>query len=359
MDVSLLLAPILGAILGLIPGVHPLLFHWSSDAVAAIVYAFYTVFSLLPTVTVGAFVAGLAFSFVAAHRLAVRRGLLHSVALLLVGVVSGAVLSMIFYPLRFLLAIRPPRFAVFAVLIVTAALLVLRSNRPALAALVGALSGALGLLVLRAGDVVPLVSGLFGVSTAVLALVASRRRIPVGKFPDFDWYLVLRGAVFGFLAGLLVSVFPAMSVSVAALFVSLVLPLCADEMVVAAGSATSSSLVLSLYSRSAGIQRTALAAAVRGSSIALVGIFAASVLFASLLFAYVLRRLVPLYTSRVLPLLGVVVPFAVVGLRFGFTGLAVLVSSAVVGALPHLLGVEKSLLMYSLIVPTLLYYAPV
>jgi len=359
-DLPLLLAPFLGSLMGLVPGIHPLLFNYSSDAFSVAVYAFYTVFSALPTVAVGAFVAGAAFSFVVSHRLASRRGVRYAVVLLLVGIVAGALLSILFFPLRFALAQRPPRLLVFFALILTAALLVIRSERILRSSLVALFSGTLGLLVLGSGGhIVPLVSGLFGVSTALLALLSPSKRLLIGEDPPLSLVSALRGSVAGFLAGILVSVFPAMSVSIASLFVVLLLPLSPEEAVISAGSATSSSLALSVYTLSSGVRRTSLAAALHSGSFSLVLLFASSVFLAAIVFYLLLRRLAPLYSSRWLPLVGILVPLIVVSARFGFSGVVVLAVATVVGVLPNVLGVEKSVLMYSLIVPTLFYYAPV
>ena len=348
MSLSILEGVVAGVFSGIFPSVHPMLFPLPPLA-SALAHGVYATLSILPVVW---------FMFVDPENFAStnavsrllgrgRRYVVHAYA-------WGAILSIPFFALAFplssLLSIRPPRLVVTLYLLLLSVALLAASRRRARAFLVAFLASFLGFLALRwpidvSRPIVPLVAGLYGLSDVLLS-----RRPPAREGEPYTPGVGVLGPVSaGVLAGLLVSYFPAMSVSIALLLFPF---FSGDEGFLSAlGAATVSSYAFSIIGRQHGLVRTSLAAAIPpGDPLVYILALFAGVGLGSLLAVFLTRINVPARLAFV------VVPLFV-AYSSGPLSLLLLLASAALGVLARALGVEKRILAFSLIAPTLLFYA--
>ena len=356
---------LLGSVTALLPGLHPLLFSFRSDVASSIAYGVYSALSIIPSAFLGAFSVSTAYTAVVTHRLVSRGKGARVVLLYSAGVVVGLLLSLVYYPLTALLGVRLPPILIFSVLLYVSVLTVVRSRRPLIAALLAVLYSLYGFIVLKLPLPVrePLtvsISGLFGASSVLVAAL-SRSEFRYGREGSVPWQVLLRGAVFGMVCAFIIACFPAVSVSLAAFLVHPLLKVRDEEMVVASGSAASSSLLLTAYGKNFGYVRSSFAAALP-DYVYLPRVWSA-VAFGVCVGAAMALALAPLvyraYSARSVKLLSVLFVILLAFSVSGVPGVLLSVSSIFAGALTHLLGVEKRIAMFFLLAPTLLYYSPV
>lgn len=354
-----------GVLTALLPGLHPLLLPFSSEVSISVAYGIYSALSSLPSVFLGAFSSVTAYTAIVAHRL-VRRGRgAHALLLYAAGALLGILFPLFYYPLTDLLSIRLPAVLMFLFLLFVAVLTVLRSRNPLMAALLATMYGTLGIIVLQTPFPVsqPLtisIASLFGASTVLIALF-SRERFRYGREGRFNVNSLLRGGLFGFITAFVIAYFPAVSLSVAAFMIQPLFRVRDEEMMVATGSSASSSLFLTAAGKVYGLVRSSFAAGLPETPY-IPRVFASLAFGVStgvLLLLLLSRALYSLYSRR---LLKVVAVFTVLAVSYGLSGIAGLllsVSMMCAGTLTHLLGVEKRVAMFFLLIPTLAYYAPI
>ena len=354
-----------GIFTALLPGLHPLLFSYSSDVAASVAHGLYSSLSVIPSTFLGAFSVSTAYTAVVAHRLVSRGKGAQVVLLYLAGALAGILLTLVYFPLATLLSFRAPHFLVFSVLLYVSVLAVVCSRKPAVAALLALFYSLYGLVVLKLPLPVrhPLtvaISGLFGASSVLVAAL-SEQDVRYGKCRGVDWPVLLRGAVFGLISAFLISYFPAISVSLAAFIIEPVLRARDEEMVVASGSVATSSLLLTAYGKNFGMVRSSFAAALP-DYVYLPRVWAA-VAFGACIGVFLALVLAPslyrFYSSRRVKLLSLLFVAALAYTLSGVPGVLLSLSSTLAGVLTHVFGVEKRVAMFFLLAPTLLYYAPV
>ena len=330
---------------------------------AAIVYGIYSSLSIVPSVYLGAFSAATAYTYIIAHRLVARGKGLHAVHLYVFGSVLGIVLAFLYLPLSSLLSLCLPHFLIFLILLCVAVLSILRSGRPFPALLLAVFYSTFGYLVLNhyplENPLPPAISGLFGGSTILLAFL-SHESPPLGKTAPFDYFAMLRGAVFGLLTAFVVSYFPAVSLSLAAFLVQPILSVRDEEMMVAAGSASSASLLLTGIGRSYGLVRSSFAAALSSSPSFSVLLFVSAAVLIGAALAFLLTPvLYRIYSRRWVKAAALFTILASAYVFFGSLSLPLVLASVFAGTLTHIFGVEKRIAMFFLLFPTMLYYAPI
>ncbi len=360
--ISVLEAILLGIFSALVPGFHPILLRLTSDVAAALVFGVYTSLSIVPSVYLGAFSAATAYTYIVAHRLVSGGKGLYAVYLYVLGTVLGIILAFLYYPLSVLLSVRLPRAVLFFILVYVAVLSVLRSARPIPAAILAVFYSMYGYLVLNyypLDNALPAaISGLFGGSTIFLALL-SKEVYPLGDVCSVDIVSLLRGAVFGLLIAFAVSYFPAVSLSLAAFLVQPILSVRDEEMMVAAGSSASASLILTGTGRSYGLVRSSFAAALSSSpSFSTLLVASAAVLIGAALAILLTPFLYRIYSNRFVKAAAFIAIVAGAGVFLGVPSVPLVLASTFAGTLTHIFGVEKRVAMFFLLFPTLLYYAP-
>jgi len=355
-------AVLLGLATALLPGLHPILLRFSSDAAAAIVHGIYTSLSVLPSVYLGAFSATTAYTYIIAHRLAQRGRGLHAVLLHSIGAVMGVILALLYLPVAYILSVRLPHYLIFVILLLVAVITIIRSVRPLYALLLGGFYASLGYVILHAyplsNPLPPAISGLFGASTIFVSLL-SRSSVPLGSTDRVPAMMILRGSVFGLLAAFIVAYFPAVSLSLAGFAIHPLLRIRDDEMMVATGASASAALLLTGFGRNFGLIRSSFAAALSPepalSTILLAGaaVFMGAALALSL--APFLHRAYTHPVSKVFALLFILLLAAYF---YGLLALPLVVITTLAGTLTHVVGVEKRVAMFFLLFPTMLYYVP-
>ncbi len=351
----------LAGIAAFLPAYHPILLSFSDPRLAVFTYFLYYIIAGPVSMFLGAYSATVLYSRLAAHKLILRGDASRAAYLYVSGFLIGLGISLLYYPISSIFSLRLPNMVIFSVLLIASLVLVLRSDRPAVSAVVFILSGLFGFVLLDTLNPVrfPLqagITGIFGLGALLPALFAAR---DLRLRPLSDRGVPLTGVVFGVLAAVLVAYFPAVSPSIAAMLLHVFFQLDSEEVVAASGSTASASLVLSLYSREHGFIRTALAAQVPRSvpAVHLIpfalmgGVLGAAVAFATL--RYLFRAL----SLRAFRLGSLVFALLLIYYTMGVNALFAAVAGAFLSMFSRSLGVNQNVLMGFLLVPTMLYYA--
>jgi len=353
---------IVAGVLGVLPAYHPILLSFSRPELAILSYFIYYAVSGPISFLLGAYSSTVLFSRLAAHSLISSGRAERAVFLYLAGFVGGVLLSLLYYPVSGIFSLRMPSFIIFFILLVASALLILRARSRAWAVVVFSLAALWGVFLLSTVNPVrnPLqvgVSGIFGLG-AVLPSLFSKQRIKY--FPVRDVTVPFVGIVFGSLAALLVAYFPALSPAVAALFISLFVRLDSEALVASSGSTAASALVFSMYSRQHGLVRSSLAAQLpRSVSLLSLLPYILVATFFGALFVWAIfplvRRLYARYSAR---FLAVILILLFVFFSLGLPAFFAVLAGASLSIFARSVDVDQSVLMAFLIVPTMLYYAP-
>jgi len=347
-------------LLAVIPAYHPILLSFSRWEFAVFSYFLYYALSGPASFLIGAYSATVLYSRLAAHQLISRGNGLRAVYLYSVGFLAGILIALVYWPISSIFSLRLPDWVVFIVVLAAAVSVILASSRRLASVFVFLLSGLFGVYLLASLNPVshPLqagVSGIFGLGVLLSSLRASSR---IALKPLHDFSIPLAGIFFGVLAAILVAYFPAMSPAVAALFLHRVIRLESEDVVAATGATASASLMFSVFARKYGLVRTALAAQLPQNvqTIAPVALIASvlGVLSAFLLFPLLVR----LYSHRPIRLFAAAIVVLFVLVFFGVADALALLAGAFLSLFARELGVNQSVLMGFLMVPTLLIYAP-
>ena len=342
---------LVGLLSGLLPGIHPMLFPLSHPVAVGIAYGLFTVLSILPVLWFMYVDPDNFASTNAVARLS-PKGWRYITSLYAWGVMLAIPLMVLALPFHQILEVQLPCTAVFVYLVLLSLLLILKSGPLPSTAFLATLSGFLGLLALRAplgvkNPLIPLIAGLFGFSEL---LISKERSILPGT--EYTPRLEDLGAVVaGVLSGLLVSYFPAVSISLALLLFPLFEGY--EGFIMALGAATISSYFFSVFGRLEGLVRTSLAAALPTNELALLAL--PSLLVGVSLGVLFMRLLTHVRVPTAVAL--VIVPLCVFYVS-GLSGLILLAGSTALGALARMFGVQKRVLSFAIIVPTLFFYAP-
>lgn len=383
----------LGVVAGLLPGIHPNNMIPLVLAVASVFQPFAAAVILITAGIINSFVAFIpsiflgapdeeeALSVLPGHRMLLQGRGMEAVRLTVFGGLGGIVLGIILLPL---LALTIPTVYTFIrpnthwllVGAVSYLLFCERDARKMLAALlVFGLAGAIGLVVLNVlaipDGLLPLLSGLFGVPTLIVALM-QRPRLPesAGDVEHEKISKHMRGIFTGAAAGILAGLLPGIGSSQAAMLVQGrdASETGTQRFLVALGGISAADVLYSLFALWL-IKNPRSGIAVAVGQLMKIGmneiiLFCVVALAAALVGAWLTLRLAASalrWLRRVdyqmLCTLVLFMIIALVAILSGLIGLLVLCAATGIGMLAQKLGARRSWAMGCLIVPTIFYFA--
>ncbi|MBR9689817.1 MAG: hypothetical protein GOV01_02900 [Candidatus Altiarchaeota archaeon] len=347
---------ILGVLLGALPGFHPnLLVGLTLQREHLFQIAFGSIFSSIIPALLMIPMSEMAPLLLLGQKETKEGGMQSAIAKFSGGVLFGVLLFIIVFPLYRYFALLKPVFLHLTLpfLIFTSSATLLRSKNFRGAALLFMISGIYGYGILNSGLDTNLVLGAHFSAMFGLAGLATASKIPKQKLMKIRLSFNFSASVVGFIGGLLISFFPAVTPAQAYVVLLLIFGNSARGLW-AAGSLASSSLLLSFQSLAyLGKGRMAVVEVVQYfpmDSLLLYSIVAfVLVLIMSKPLIY---RVNQINNLREVLLIGV---FASIVLLYPSAGPIVLFSF-LLGLIPHKFGIERIHLMGSLIIPTLLWY---
>ena len=346
---------ILGVILGALPGFHPnLAINFSLPRTALFELVFGSIFSsvipallMVPQGEMGAIL-------LPGQREVKKGRMQESISKFLGGALLGAVLFAITYPVyRHVLLIKDLLDKlILPFLIFTASATVLRSRETAKAAFLFFLSGLYGYIILNSQMESNTVLGAHFTAMFGLAGLMMSSRIPQQRIERPRVVLDVPAAVMGFIGGLLISLFPA--VTPAQVYTVLLLVSRGAKGLSAAGAMASSSFLLSFQSLTyLGKGRMATVETIRYFPYNDTLIYSIAAFGLLLALSRPLVRLV----NRIKDVRGLMMLTVLLGtVMFYRDALPVALFSLLLGLIPYRLGTERIHLMGSLILPTILWY---
>lgn len=271
------------------------------------------------------------------------------------GAIMGAMLFLISYPAyRYILLVKGILGKlILPFLIFTSSATLLRSKKPGTATLVFLLSGIYGYIILNSGIDSNIVLGAHFTAMFGLAGLMMSSRIPTQTIRRPRVILDFPAAVIGFLGGLLISLFPAVTPAQVYTVLLLLFGQGAKGLS-AAGSLASSSFLLSFQSLTyLGKGRMATVETIRhfafGDVLAYAALAYGLILITSKSLVHLVNRIRDI---RGLMMIAVLLSVTV----FYKEALPIALFSLLLGLIPYKLGTERVHLMGSLIVPTMLWY---
>ncbi len=382
-----------GVVTGLLPGLHPnsviflvLPVYFSTGVepmtfvgVATGMSIVHTFVSFVPSVFVGAPDAGTALSVLPGHRYLQEGRGVEAVELTVYGGLISSVISFASLPL---LAVAVPIVYGFLeevmhlVLLGILGLMLARDRNRVEAAAITGLSGFIGVLVLGSPVantqyvLFPMFAGFFGVSVIAIALLQGSGVPEQGGSLRTSFGLSLKGGVLGYIAGLVSGFLPGLGASQSALLLKESVGAGRRDFLVAMGGITTADLFLSLAAMYViGKPRSGAAVAMQ-QVMEWVGmrelVLVVGMAMVSVGAGAVVARRAAVSASDFLEgvdyrrMLHGVLGFIALGsyLLNGWFGLLVLITASATGVLAALKGVRRSYCMASLIIPTVLYHAP-
>lgn len=389
---ALFIGILIGIVTGLLPGLHPnavlflllpAYFLWEPPAMQFIAFAtgvsvVHTFVSFIPSVLLGAPDADTALSVLPGHQYVHRGRGLEAIELTVYGGLIATTLALFMLPLLFFVV--PPLYNTVQPhmhLLLAGALLFLVAREKKKAATLGTvlLSGMLGLIALQSPAantqyiLLPLFSGLFGLSTILTSLYTGSVLPPQQRHQPVDSRMGMKGGWYGFGAGLLAGFLPGIGSSQSAFLIDELADMTTRDFVVALGGITTADLFLSILALHViGNPRSGAAVAIQQVSrsitlyeiLLVIGMAMIATGIGALLTQRLGRHAVTV-VDRV-PyrlLLYAVTLFIVIGtyILTGSFGLLVLGTATALGVLAVANNVRRSYCMAVLIVPTILYYA--
>jgi len=385
-----------GIIAGLTPGIHtntlilivfgllPILAGFPIQAVVALIVSMTitsTLVDFIPSIFLNAPSEDTALSILPGHRLLLEGKGLEAIFLSVIGGIGVIVLFIFFSPLLLkalpvIYSFAKPRMALLLLLVVGVMIFTEKGKKKLWALFVFLLAGFLGLIILNSTliqpDFVffPLFTGMFGISTLLLSL-KDRTNLPkqIREFGIVKKSLAVLGSIKGFFAGLLVGILPGLGSAQAGTLVQTITRKEDNKefLVSLGGINTANALfaITALYTISR--PRSGAAVAIEkilenfgfndflmviAVSLVTIGIGAIVTLFLSKKFLRLVEK-VP-YNKISLSVLGVLFILTIV--FTGPIGLLVLFVSTVIGLIPPLIGVKRSLGMAVIILPVILFY---
>ncbi len=393
--ISILIGVLLGTFTGLIPGVHPntlvflfitftpfLLQIFSVENIVAISISMaitHSFTSFIPSVFLSAPEESTSLSILPGHRMLMRGEGFEAVRLSVVGGINATFFLLILLPIIIIFIeyiYNYVRKFIFIILIVLIIYLVLVHKNKLNASLIVIYSGILGYLSLNITDLrsdqvlLAMFTGLFALSTIFVSIKSGVREIPKQKITtgEKEYY---RESFLSAISSLFLSIVPSISPSQIILLVQNAFRIYSSKsyMVLIGGITTADAIVsiLSLYL--IGNPRSGVSIFVEkfmGEISFSDFIFILSCIFISIPIAGILTLEISKYFLKILQRLNYyylniiifIFLLLIIYIASGFLGVLVAVTSASLGILCHYLNVQKSLLVTTLIVPTIIYYFP-
>ena len=391
-----LLGALIGIVTGLIPGLHvntvaiiglgifaalgltPLQFIIVLTALS-ISHSF---IDFLPSIFIGAPQEETALSVLPAHRLFMNGRALEAVKLTALGCLMGLAggllfLAPAFYIIPILYHATRPYIAYVLILAVILLFATEKTKRNiAFAALIFALAGILGVLVLEKQQMLsttealfPVFVGLFGLSNLIDSLKTRAKFVPQEEYIKVDTEPKYLGSGFlGAVSGALIGILPAISPSQLGGLISGITKMDTKSFLVfVAAIATSDAIysLLALYtiqnprSGVAVIAGKVLPEITFNDVLLLVGVMAFTAFFATYTHIEIGKRMSKIVARINYRILGAASIITIIALVFAFTGffgLGLAVLCTTIGLLPILSGVSRTHLMGVLLVPTILFF---
>ncbi len=392
--IAILLGCILGIITGITPGLHinlvaviilsiiPLLLaKFSLIAVAAIIISMsivHTFTDFLPSIFLGAANDDTALGVLPGHQLLMQGKSLLAIKLTIIGGTFSFLFSILLMPLFLFITAPLYRFLqpfLAYILIAVSLLLILRQkdkNRIFWSAFVFLLSGVLGLIALSSNfkePLLPMLSGIFGISTLIYSM-KDKVRIPIQhKVSEaVRKEEMAKPIIAGTLASMFVSIFPAIGPAHAAIISrQFFRDISQKGYLIMLGGINTVSMMFSL------VTLYTIDKARNGSIIAVQKmlpeftidhfiLFVIVALIASSIAIFITMELAAIFAERISDMNYQYISFAVILLIFslvllfsGLSGLLILGIATAIGLIPNIMKVERTSAMGCLLVPVIVY----
>lgn len=399
MDTAILLAILysiagcfVGCITGITPGIH-------TNTVASIILAVYYRYNFDPFL-ISAFIIGVAVShsfldfipsvflgapnpetavlILPSHRMLLMGRGFEAVMLSAFGGLAGIVfLIMLLFPLFYILpgiyAFAKPSMHI--IISAAMALIIYSSKNRRKTLFIFLLSGLLGIVSLNSGLVsknfvlLPVFSGLFGISSLVLSLneisfiPRQNTRVKISPFGN------AKAGFVGFIGGVAAGLLPGLGTSQTAMIIKNIIPVSPKSFITVLGSMSAIDIILSIISiYLIGNARSGSAVVIEkitGSLdiktvFAFTGLALISAGLSSIIAVYAAGKsagLIGKIDYRKISICVIVFLAIITYIFTGFYGIILLVSSASLGIAARLMNVKMSILMGCLIIPTILYFS--
>jgi putative membrane protein len=379
-----------GIITGLTPGVHINLVsaillslapifaeHFPLILIAVLIMAMAITHSFLdsiPSVFLGAPDDATALGILPAHRYLLTGNGLMALKLFIIGGALGTILSVLmFLPILWSIGVLAKLIQpyIFWIILAIVLFMVLKDQKPLVAAMIFLLSGMLGLITLHVPvdePLLPLLSGMFGTAT-LLYSINENQNIPHQReesYTQLEVKKTILGTILGAAAGFLTALLPGISASAASALTTRGTKLGDHGFLVLLGSLGSASFIFSLASFMA-IEKARNGAMVVITELSAINAVTAVVLLATALCATGVAAVITLHLGRSaakwLPripyrntCIGVIsFIFIIVLVRTGWMGLLILIVSTAIGLLPAALRTARSQAMGCLLLPLLFF----
>jgi len=390
--IFILIGCILGIITGLTPGIHinlvsaiivsllPFLLKYISNLniiiiiiSMAVIHAF---LNSIPSIFLGAPSPDSAIIILPAHKLLLKGKAHEAVILTLIGTLGSIILTTSLIPLlifilpKFYLLTKP---YIAYILISASIILILKEKKRLLNFIIFILAGTLGLIVLNIPNIkeplLPLLSGLFGLSSLILS-IKNNTKIPEQKTKEIKIKTSkLKYIIIGVISGILSSFFPGLGSSqISALSSSLIKKVETKDYIILNSTITSTNMIgsfIALYAINKGRSGTAVAISrilenfsltnfLLIISVILITTFIATLL--TINFSKIFSRLITKINYKTLCILIIFLIASLVLLVSKPIGLLVLFISTNLGIFTQLKEINKNLLMGCLIIPVILFF---
>lgn len=372
----IILALVLGLFTGLIPGLHPntltsvllSLNLDSPDLPFAIIamFAAHSIISYIPSIFLGIPDSTVVLSVLPGHRMAMKGEGLKALTVMVVSAIFAVLICIVLFPLSQQLypivfpAIQP---YLFHILLLASAALVLKSRNPFGAALIFILAGVIGKQAFSLGlpdPFLPLFTGMFAMAAIFTYTNAG---LPAQKLPQKIDFSLLRYAALGVFLGWIADLLPGISspAQVAA-FASILIPFTGAAYLASIASIGASEAVFA-FSTASTIDKARIGAIAEASSITPIqdallpylSIFIIGVVFACIL-VYLFRSRIGEISKINFSLMNALLALYLIIIVFLIDSLSGLMLFFVATALGYLcirMDVERTMLMGSIILPTL------
>jgi len=390
---SILSGIFIGILTGIIPTLHPnnittLILLYSAFLLQKInVYPLIAfIIALTTTHSFTSFLASILFgvpeedtalSVLPSHQLLMDGKGLYALYLTVVGGILSILITLSLLPIFFVILKPLYKISIESLpylLLLSLLLLILKSENKLYTTLIVILSGALGYIILNVyflhsfQKLTAMFAGLFGASLLVKSLIQNVSRLPPQETKIFSGKWDISSAFLGVLSSFLVILLPSLSPSQAITMVSSIKELDAESYLVSLGSLTTADAILSFLSLwLVNNPRSGSSIAVQGllgsldlnTFIFCLAVFLIASAVASLLTLLVGKKIISVvekinYKKLNLSLLLFV--FLFIFVTSGLYGVLILVTSTALGIICDELGVNRSMLVSSLMIPTIISF---
>ena len=388
---SILIGCILGIITGLTPGLHinliasiiltlsNFLLKYTSDLNLIIIIISMSIthlfLDILPSIFLGIPNEDTAVTILPAHKLLLEGKAQEAVFLTLIGLIFSIILICIFIPILILML---PKINIFVknhthiILILLSIILILREKKRFLTLTIFILAGALGFITLNMSNLeeplLPLLSGLFGLSSLILS-IKNNTKIPEQITQNLKIeFKKIKFVFLGFMAGLFSAFLPGLGASQTSVLVSSIIrKIESKDFLILNSSINSVNLIGSFITLFAiNKARSGIAVAISQLtnltlnklilifSVILITIFIATIL--TILFSRIFSKLISQINYRKLCYSIIVLITILVLIVSKPIGLIILITSTSLGVYTQLKEVNKNHLMGCLLLPVIMYF---